>query len=116
MKKVEILNASMPVAEALSLFTDERIPAHTSYPVINSEEKVIGMASRANIFRWAAASSVGSALLGSLLPKTELFASYPDEMVSTLADRMMEADIGRVPVIGRQNGELLDWSVRKGIY
>ncbi|MDE3061175.1 MAG: chloride channel protein [Pseudomonadota bacterium] len=113
--EVDTLSASMPVEEALQLFTDERIPAHTSYPVINSESKVIGMASRSQVFRWATAPHADNATLGSLLGTAKLFAAYPDELVSTLADRMMEADIGRVPVIDRQNGRLVGLVARKDL-
>jgi H+/Cl- antiporter ClcA/CBS domain-containing protein len=114
-KKVNTLSASMPVEEALRLFTDDRIPAHTSYPVISPEGKVLGMASRAAIFRWAARPRPEDATLGSIVPNVAMLTAYPDELVSYLADRMMEADIGRVPVIAREDGRLVGLVARKDL-
>jgi CBS domain-containing protein len=114
-REVNTLPASLPVQEALGLFTNEKIPAHSSYPVINDEGKVIGMAGRSDIFRWASDSDADSTILGNILPKTPLFSAYPDELVSDLADRMMEADIGRVPVIDREIEKLIGLVARKDL-
>ena len=114
-RHVETLKDSMSVEEALALFIDEQIPSHTSYPVINFEQEVIGMASRSDIFRWAANPTAENIMLGKIMPKSEVFVTYPDEIVSSLADRMMEANIGRVPVISRENGYLVGLVARKDL-
>lgn len=114
-RKVSTLSASLPVKEALQLFTDDQIPAHTSYPVINHEGRIIGMVSRSAIFRWAADSNAQNSTLGGIMPDKALFAAYPDELVSDLADRMMEADIGRVPVIDREIGKLVGLVARRDL-
>jgi CIC family chloride channel protein len=113
-RRVETLEASLPVENALRLFTDESIPAHTSYPVTDSDDHVIGMASRADVFRWASTAQ-HAATLGAILPHAVILTAYPDEMVSTLADRMMEADIGRVPVIARGDNRLVGLVARKDL-
>jgi CBS domain-containing protein len=114
-RKVQTLDAAMPVEEALWLFTAENIPAHTSYPVIDDKEKVLGMISRAEIFRWTANKNSKKASLKKILPKKTVFSAFPDEMVSVLADRMLKADVGRVPVIARAGGQLVGLVARKDL-
>jgi CBS domain-containing protein len=101
--------------EARKESTSETIPAYTSYPVISSDGSVIGMASRADIFRWTAGLSSDDINLGAILPRKQVFAGYPDELVSDLTDRMLESDIGRVPVITRDDGRLAGLVAREDL-
>src|SRR6185437_13916405 len=116
---VATLPGTMPVEEAVKLFTSEP-PAgerrHKSYPVVDEERRLIGAVSRADALRWLMRGWVpGTTLAGVVGEAESVLIGHPDELVGDLADRMAAADIGRVPIVDRATRQLLGIVSRKDL-
>ncbi|MGE5565276.1 MAG: chloride channel protein [Parcubacteria group bacterium] len=97
--EVDTLPADMPVDEAVAFFTgpDAR---HRSYPVVDQAGRVLAMAHRSEILRWMSEGPHGAETLGEALPGG-LLSGRPDETVAHLVDRMIDRDLGRVPIVDK---------------
>jgi CIC family chloride channel protein len=113
-RDVDTLPAAMPVDEALSYFTSET-RRHKSYPLIDEAGRVSGMVSRADLLRWSAEGSHEDQSLFDRVSDRSLTVGYADEQVSHLADRMVLADIGRVPIVDRETQRLVGLVARKDL-
>jgi chloride channel protein, CIC family len=115
-REVDTLPAAMPMREALAFFSGDA-RRHKSYPLIDAEGQVAGLVGRSDVLRWRAdkeKSSDGDTLF-DLLSDRSLTIGYPDEPVSHLADRMVLADVGRVPIIDRDSQHLVGLVARKDL-
>jgi chloride channel protein, CIC family len=97
-KDVETLPASMPIEEAIAFFTGQAT-RHRSYPVIDSQQHVVGMADRADVLRWMTEGTPEHRTLDDLVSDASLVVGYPGEVVADLVNRMVALDVGRVPVV-----------------
>ena len=113
-REVDTLPAAMPVEEALSFFSSE-VPRHKSYPLIDADGQVAGIVSRADVLRWRAESPHGDETLFDRVSDRSLTVGYPDEPVSHLADRMVMADVGRVPIVANNTMRLVGLVSRKDL-
>lgn len=109
---VDTLPAAMPVAEVVAFFTGPG-PRHKSYPVIDASRHVVGMVSRADVLNWVREPPKGT--LAAALSGAGLVFAYPDEPVGHIADRMVTAQAGRIPVISRDGGRLVGLIARKDL-
>jgi H+/Cl- antiporter ClcA/CBS domain-containing protein len=112
--KVDTLPAAMKIDEAVAFFADEGRP-HKSYPILDAEGMVAGMVSRADVLRWRAERPHGDETLFDRASDRSLVVGYADEPVSYLADRMVAADIGRVPIVDRGTPHLVGLISRKDL-
>jgi len=114
--RVDTLPAVMPVEDAVAFFTDEAGgPRHKSYPVVDAAGRPVGMVARADVLRWTMSGWPRGTTLGDAVSGLPLVTGHPDELVGRLADRMTEADAGRVPVIRREDGVLVGIVARKDL-
>jgi CIC family chloride channel protein len=111
-REVDTLPAAMLVDEAVSNFSGE---GHRSYPLIDADGRVAGMVARADLLRWSAESSHDDQTLFDRVSDRSLTVGYADEPVSHLADRMVLADIGRVPIVDRDSQRLVGLVARKDL-
>jgi CBS domain-containing protein len=72
------------------------------------------MAHRSEILRWMAEGPHGPQTLGEALPDDALLCGYPDETVAHLVERMIERDLGRVPIVD-EAGRLVGLVARKDL-
>jgi chloride channel protein, CIC family len=112
--RVDTLPASMKVDAAVAFFTTDA-PRHKSYPVVDEDGLLVGMVARADILRWTMEGDHLEMTLARMLSRTEPLHASPDELVGHLADRMAEADVGRVPVVARADGRLVGIVARKDL-
>ena len=113
---VHTLAASIPVGEAVAFFmTAEGNRRHKSYPVVDDEEKLVGVVSRADVLRWMHDGVPKDATLGEAVADTDIFCARTGELVGALADRMALADIGRVPVLDRDSGKVVGLVARRDL-
>lgn len=113
--RVDTLPAAMPVDDAVAFFTDESGPRHKSYPVVDGAGRPVGMVARADVLRWTVSGWPRGTSLADAVSGGPLVLGHPDEMVGRLADRMAEADAGRVPVTRREDGVLVGIVARKDL-
>jgi CIC family chloride channel protein len=111
---VDTLQASMPIQEAVVFFTEGETPRHKSYPVLDADGRVVGMAGRGDVLRWMKEPGQGRRTLGDLVSKTPLVSAAPDELVWRLVDRMVAEDVGRVPILDEE-GRLVGLVSRKDL-
>jgi CIC family chloride channel protein len=113
-KAVDSLPAAMPIDEAVAFFTTTE-PRHKSYPVVDEDQKVVGMVSRADILRWTVDGGYQGLTLAKPASRSTTLVGHPDDLVGVLADRMAEADLGRVPIVAREDGRLVGILARKDL-
>ncbi len=113
-KKVDTLPASMRIDEAVAFFSGEE-RRHKSYPILDSNRGVVGLVGRADVLQWRSERPPGEETLFDRASDRSLVVGYPDEPVSYLADRMVAADVGRVPILDRQTSSLVGLVSRKDL-
>jgi CIC family chloride channel protein len=113
-REVDTLPAAMPVDEAIAFFSSAA-RRHKSYPLIDAGGQVAGMVARADVLRWRAESPHGEETLFDRVSDRSLDVGHPDEPVSHLADRMVLADVGRVPIVERDTQRLVGLVSRKDL-
>ncbi|HVV41194.1 MAG TPA: chloride channel protein [Nitrobacter sp.] len=113
-RDVDTLPASMPVSQAVAFFSGET-RRHKSYPLIDSDGQVAGLVGRSDLLRWRAERPEDDVTLFERVSDRSLTLGYPDEPVSHLADRMVLADVGRVPIVDRETQRLVGLVARKDL-
>jgi CBS domain-containing protein len=104
-KQVDVLPGTMPVEEAVRFFTapatadGNEPPRHKSYPVTDQNGALVGMVGRADVLLWVTAGWPHGATLRDMLAGSTVLTGHVDDLVGALADRMAEADVGRVPIL-----------------
>ncbi|MGH6679796.1 MAG: CBS domain-containing protein, partial [Bradyrhizobium sp.] len=88
---------------------------HKSYPLIDANGQVVGMVARADVLRWSAEKSHGEETLFDKISDNSLTIGFPDEPVSSLANRMVQADLSRVPIVERGTQRLVGLVSRKDL-
>ena len=112
-RAVDALPASMSVSAAVEFFTADA-PRHKSYPVTDAHGRFAGMISRADVLRWTMNGEDAVARLSEVTRADDMLVAAPDELVGSLADRMGQFDVGRVPVIA-PDGQLAGIVSRKDL-
>ncbi|WMD23675.1 chloride channel protein [Achromobacter seleniivolatilans] len=112
---VQTLAGTQTVEQAIAHFTTLH-PVHTSYPVVNAENVVVGEVTRADSLAWALEAGGHERSLAGALQGRELVVGYPDELASRIADRMALTGVGRVPIVDRASGRLLGIVGRKDLF
>ena len=112
--KVDTLPATMPAAEALAQLT-EKTDAHRFYPVIETDGRLVGMISRADALRWQNEPDLAGQTLYDLISDTSIPVAHPEDTVGRIADIMIQADTGRVPVVDERTGILIGLIARKDL-
>jgi chloride channel protein, CIC family len=113
-REVDTLPAAMRVDEAVSFFSSE-VRRHKSYPLLDTDGQVAGIVGRADVLRWRAESPHRDETLFDRVSDRSLTVGYPDEPVAHLADRMVMADVGRVPIVDRDTMHLVGLVSRKDL-
>jgi chloride channel protein, CIC family len=105
---VETLPASMTLHQVAAHLTspDTR---HPSFPVLNEEGQVLGVVDPPAVLAWRRAGRHRRASLGELLAGQRPPVAYPDEYLEGLVDRMMTANVARLPVVSREDNRLVGY-------
>lgn len=109
----ETLPASMTTAQAVTFFAEEA--RHRSYPVVDADNRLVGIVSRADALRWQTATGIENASLGETISDADLLAAFPETPAGAVADLMIKAGIGRIPIVGRSNREVLGLLTRQDL-
>jgi H+/Cl- antiporter ClcA len=113
---VHTLVASLSMNDALAFFeSGSDVKRHRSYPVVDDGGCVVGMVSRAEVLRWSRDGWPDEETLGERLGSSELLVGHPEDRAGDLADRMIAADVGRVPIVDRTSGMLVGLVARRDL-
>ncbi|MDL2409027.1 chloride channel protein [Rhizobium calliandrae] len=111
---VNTLPAAMPAIEALAQLT-ERPDARRYYPVIETDGRLVGMISRADALRWQNEPDLAGQTVYDLASDTSIPLAHPEDTVGRVADIMIQADTGRIPVVDERTGVLVGLIARKDL-
>jgi chloride channel protein, CIC family len=112
---VHTLEASMLATDAIQFFSSVPAPfQHKSYPVVDGQNRLVDIVSRADILLWTREGVDAQATLADVA-KEDIFFAYSDELVGNLADRMALADISRVPVVDRGSRKVVGIVARRDL-
>ena len=92
----ETLPGDMPLSEAARFFAEKA--THRSYPVVDSEGRLLGLVSRQDALEWRVAGHSDSRLADTLSDASTGFA-FPETSCGEVADMMVESGTGRVPIV-----------------
>jgi CBS domain-containing protein len=98
------LPGSMPIPDVLRFFAEEA--EHRSYPVVDEQQRLLGLVSRGDALRWQVANKKDGRLAESLSDASSLVA-YPDTPCGEVADMMVDSGTGRVPIVDPQNRRVI---------
>ncbi|MDE1903304.1 MAG: chloride channel protein, partial [Alphaproteobacteria bacterium] len=113
---IDTLAADMPVGDAITFFTGpEAASRHKSYPVVDTDGRLVGMVARSDALRWTMAGWPAGHTLRDLIAERELVTGYEDELVGELADRMAAAEVGRAPVLRRSDDIVVGLVARRDL-
>jgi len=120
-RNVDTLPGSMGIDEAVRWFSTETAgdaatpTPHKSYRIVDEKSVVLGMVSRADALRWLMQGWQPRTTLATAAAERLPVVGYGDELVGALADRMAAADVGRVPILRRDDGKLIGIVTRKDL-
>ena len=113
---VHTLAASISVGETVKFFlAAEGRHRHKSYPIVDASGRLVGMVSRSDVLRWTREGWDKNASLASVGTRLEPIIGYADELVGELADRMAAHDVGRVPILDRENNTVIGLVARRDL-
>jgi H+/Cl- antiporter ClcA len=103
---VEALRSNMTVDAAINFFMDQE-HRHRAYPVVDSEQRLIGLVSRSDILAWIGSEMPRQTLLPDALGRTASTVAFSDETISAVAERMAAQHTPRMPVLDPQSRKLV---------
>nr|NUR37021.1 chloride channel protein [Sphingomonas sp.] len=100
----QTLSGDMRLSEAARFFADEA--SHRSYPVVDGQGRLLGLASRQDALEWRVAGHADSRLADALSDASTSHA-YPETPCGEVADMMVETGVGRVPIIDHRDRRVI---------
>ena len=111
----QTLPGELPVQQAVEFFSGTEPPPHRSYPVVDTEGRLLGMVTRANVLHWVRDGWGKQQTLGEAVAKGACTVGYEDDLAGELADRMAETDTGRVPILRRSDEKVVGLVARRDL-
>jgi len=90
------LLGTMTIPEVLRFFAEEA--QHRSYPVVDSDGRLLGLVSRTDALKWQV-QSLQEGLLTDVLSDASTTCAFPETPCGEIADMMVESGVGRVPIL-----------------
>jgi len=113
-REVDSLPASMSVAEACAFFSLQEA-THRIYPVLYSDKTLAGVVSRADVMGWQGDAEFATQSLADMISDGSLPVGHPEDTVGYIADVMVAAQTGRVPIVDRETRRLVGLIARKDL-
>ncbi|MGA9853193.1 MAG: chloride channel protein [Gammaproteobacteria bacterium] len=85
---------------------DPAVARHNSYPLLDAENKLVGIITRGDIFR-ALETKLDETTTLLQAGSRHLEVAYPDESLHTAAEKMLRRNIGRLPVVDPKDPDKL---------
>lgn len=93
----ETLPNTMTIAETVRYF--EETARHRSLPVIDADGALVGMVSRSDVLAWKINGTELNTTLAEQISDASLPFAHPDTPSGEIADLIVDAGIGRIPII-----------------
>lgn len=84
---------------------DSRYNAHKAYPVLDEQENLVGMATQGDLLKAVDHNNSNKSVLE--IAAVQLVVAYPEETVYDAVAKMLNNDVGRLPVVDRKNPKKL---------
>ena len=107
-RAVETVPASMTLHGAASFLTNPKT-RHPSFPVVDDEDRVLGLIDPPSVLAWRRAGKHRRTTLRELLEGTKITVVYPDEYLEAVADKLNTANVAHLPVISRSDAKLVGY-------
>jgi len=91
------LSGDMSVDRAIAYFADDAY--HRSYPVVDSEGRLLGLVSRSDALRWQVSGLQPDLSLAELQSDAAQPFALLDDSIGAVADVMIESGVGRIPIV-----------------
>jgi CIC family chloride channel protein len=98
------LPGDMSLGDAVRFFEDEAV--HRSYPVVDGDDRLLGLVSRTDALRWQVANRFEGRLADALSDASTQFA-FPEMPCGEVADMMVESGVGRVPIVDQETRRVI---------
>ncbi|MDQ0250903.1 H+/Cl- antiporter ClcA/predicted transcriptional regulator [Sphingomonas kyeonggiensis] len=99
------LPGCMQVEGAVEFFAGQA--AHRSYPVVDGEERLLGLVSRSDALRWQTEGRMWESTLADILSDASQPCAFPDTPIGVVADLMVETGVGRIPIVERWSNRVV---------
>jgi CBS domain-containing protein len=100
----ETLPGDMSLEDAAKFFAEKA--THRSYPVVDSQGRLLGLVSRQDALEWRVAGH-GAGRLADALSDASMGFAYPETQCGEVADMMVESGIGRVAVVNPEDRKVI---------
>ena len=104
-----VIAQNLTVREVLERIAghDPELTRHHALPVVDDQGRLVSFVTRGDLLRAVEAGSGGNVTVGEVNPG-EMIVAYPDERVFDVTFRMLQNDIGRLPVVSRNDPRKLE--------
>ena len=106
--EVETVPGTMTLHGAAAFLTNPKT-GHPSFPVVDADQRVLGVIDPPSVLRWRRAGKHRTTTLQKLLAGSKIKVAYPDEYLDSLADRLLQVNISHLPVIAREDQRLVGY-------
>lgn len=114
-REVKTVPGTMTLHEATSFLT-KPTTKHPSFPVVDAENRVLGILNPPTVLAWRRAGRHRTATLAELLAEQRMPpVAYPDWYLDNLVEQMTKANIAHVPVVSREDQRLVGYIAWKDI-
>jgi CBS domain-containing protein len=103
-RNVPTVPAAMKVSELSDRIAkhDQQLTRRQGIPILNEEEQLVGIITRGDVLRTLEQGVDGSMTVLDAGSR-KLIVTYPDEILQEAVVKMLRSDIGRLPVVDRQD-------------
>lgn len=115
--EVPTVPADMSVGELAARLArpDDPVAMHQGIPIVDGQGRLVGMLTRGDVLRVLREDPLGSGTVRQA-GSTQTVRAYPDELVVDAVERMLRNDVGRLPVVSRDDPDkLVGYLGRTGI-
>ncbi len=97
----QCLVGTMKITDAAVYFSEEA--EHRSYPVVDGEGRLLGLASRSDALQWQVSGGPDGASLADVLSDASQPYGLANSPIGEIADVMIKTGIGRIPIVNPGN-------------
>lgn len=106
-REVVTMPATLTLQEARrQLFTPGARPKHQGYPVVDSAGKLMGIITRSDLADLSLPDEAAEETLADLIGH-KLVVAFPDEPLRRITNRMLAANVGRLPIVAHDQPDRL---------